>query len=877
MKKITELMAITLVVAVGIGFFAGCADTDDEIIQVPTQVDLKAPPEGMPHNLTILHTNDLHGNAETFGRLDMGGQARHAWLIRKIRKINQSKEAATLVVDAGDTREGTVFSDATRTSGMWHIMNMIGYDATVMGNHDHLFGIEAMYDELTAAFADDITTDGSGNPVYGQKTKVLWGNVNPTRINRCTQAQGGKFVELPSVVKDSLENAFAAPDPAAANSCDRNIYPATINPNSMTAVDDDTSKLFNQTLFYDYDMDDDGNRDIRVGLFGVTTDEVIYTFIPAEPTELSGYSLPAGITGEGAIFYSADPREKDYVNQIIDYLDDPDGNPATDDGADVIICLSHIGAGGEMNIAKNALGPESGRYIDVLVGGHSHTQLNKAVEIEHEGGTKKTYVVQADWGGLFLGRADLLVQNGWAQVVNSALIEVDSNVPKAKDVKNYINETYNKTGGIIDWFYNITGLEPRDKVGNLEVNLDHNKFSGENPLCNLVTKALYWQGHDNSIFTIPDNGNPNHGSLGRTDFAVMVPFVLHTGKDLLTKGDLPAGRMLDVLHIHDLKRDREHGNTMHILELAPLPPGGVDLPDIIVPGGVHFDSQIELTLEMVYGIEDLLKSFGAEEYVPMVKSYIGDLQWRGINFEVDFQKDPFKRIDISSIKINDRAPEDDRYYYMSINSTIARFIGVLGAILKDDAGLDFLRWDPAWSDTGVTEWEALLNYVRNEVPGGAITSELVELTGNGVRSVQPDLALQRWDITFDPPNPSPGDVVEVRSWILNLGMTSVSEAKVIYTYDPTPQKLDDNPDGYTDHKTGFYTRYIGTDRVRDVPRFSNYPGVKATDGVQWKIPADLSRGKYRICAEIRNVVSSRPEILTGNNSGKGLCREVTIR
>src|SRR5262245_25337388 len=73
--------------------------------------------------LTILHTNDTHGHLlpfhfpETFdvgsdlsrlaARRDIGGAARRATLVRRIRK---EKGHETLLIDAGDICDGTPFS-----------------------------------------------------------------------------------------------------------------------------------------------------------------------------------------------------------------------------------------------------------------------------------------------------------------------------------------------------------------------------------------------------------------------------------------------------------------------------------------------------------------------------------------------------------------------------------------------------------------------------------------------------------------------------------------------------------------------------------------------------------------------------------------------
>jgi len=877
MRKCALLVVVLAVFAV-FAFSAGCSDTggDDEIRggTVAAGVDLKSPDEGQSYNLTILHTNDLHGSAVPFGLHDTGGLARIAWLSDKIRSANRREDIPTLLLDAGDVRDGTTFNDGTRAAGMWDIMNRIGYDATAIGNHDHLFGIESLYWDMNAAFGEKLYSDQFGNTHATQNMKVLWGNIDPSRVNNC-----GDFIPLSDVVKNSIEpgfEGFGGGDP-----CDAGDYSANLTRDNLAGPGDNESYLFRKAIFKDY-------GDLRVGIFGVVTDEVIYTVVPGQPMiDLGPVDVPAGTPNEGAIFYSPDPTVSDYVNQMLDYMADPNGDGDTDDGADVVICLSHAGYSTDKVIAARAVGPVTGRAVDIVVGGHSHTQINVAEEIDHNFDSGSTWVVQADWGGKFLGRADLQVAAGSARVVNSGLIQVDSRVPEVQGIKDRIRRYFIEEDGINDFYEDVYGVLPSDLVGYSEVDLNYTDFKGETPLTNLIAQAFLWKGQSESLFTIPDNGNPDAGQPGHLDFSVMVPFVLH-GEETIMEGRLTVEDIFDTLHIHDLSRDPTNSDTMHVMELTPLPPGGVDLPfDYDGDGNpdVHIDNHVEMLLELVYGLPDLLATMGFGEYAPLIEDYIGTLQWDGISFEVDFSGLSFDRVDPASIQIGGQSVDSDQYYYFSINSTIGSFLGPLGSLLAGTLGGNFMNWDAytdqGWSETNVPEWVALMDYIRYELPAQTITPELVAVKGESLRTVNPDLTMEPWDITFDPGNPEAGKSVTIRSTLLNTGMTDVTASSVTYVYDPTPTVLNDNPDGITDGQTGFSYTTIGTENVTDIPAYSaGQPGSKVTPGVTWNIPADTKPGEYRVCAEITNVVSaspSLPEAFTGNNGGSGLCASVTIR
>ncbi len=78
------------------------------------------------------------------------------------------------------------------------------------------------------------------------------------------------------------------------------------------------------------------------------------------------------------------------------------------DGAELIVVLSHLGLGGDKILAKAVEG------IDVIVGGHSHNRMLKAEKV----GT--TLIVQAGAHGSDLGRLELTVEQG--KVTASACI-----------------------------------------------------------------------------------------------------------------------------------------------------------------------------------------------------------------------------------------------------------------------------------------------------------------------------------------------------------------------------------------------------------------------------------------------------------------------
>ena len=86
--------------------------------------------------INILHTNDIHGRLEPYFLLEdgrkRGGMARLASVINSIKQ----KEENVILVDAGDTIHGTGLSDLYEGESVISIMNAMGYQAMVAGNHD---------------------------------------------------------------------------------------------------------------------------------------------------------------------------------------------------------------------------------------------------------------------------------------------------------------------------------------------------------------------------------------------------------------------------------------------------------------------------------------------------------------------------------------------------------------------------------------------------------------------------------------------------------------------------------------------------------------------------------------------------------------------
>ncbi len=104
----------------------------------------------MADSLVIMHTNDTHSQIDPFATDGMGGVARRKVLIDSIRNANQN----TLLIDAGDIVQGTLFFNLYKGEVEEKVMNALGYDMRILGNHEFDNGMQLLADNLAIAEAD---------------------------------------------------------------------------------------------------------------------------------------------------------------------------------------------------------------------------------------------------------------------------------------------------------------------------------------------------------------------------------------------------------------------------------------------------------------------------------------------------------------------------------------------------------------------------------------------------------------------------------------------------------------------------------------------------------------------------------------------------
>lgn len=137
-----------------------------------SQLPLRGSESTVTSRITLLHTNDTHSHIEPFGpgngaASGKGGIARRATLVKQLRASIPN----VLLLDAGDTFQGTPYFNQYKGKLDYQLMSMVGYEASTLGNHDFDNGVESLMEAM--AFAKfpflNCNFDCKGAPDLGKR------------------------------------------------------------------------------------------------------------------------------------------------------------------------------------------------------------------------------------------------------------------------------------------------------------------------------------------------------------------------------------------------------------------------------------------------------------------------------------------------------------------------------------------------------------------------------------------------------------------------------------------------------------------------------------------------------------------------------------
>jgi len=127
MRNQKRLAFIFLILVFLVGACSGSQQTSDPIT----------------YRITVLHFNDLHGYLQAHrspSHEQIGDMARMAQLIEDIRNQNLANGVPTILLFAGDLLQGSPISSVYHGKADIEVLNRIGIDAAVPGNHEYDYG-----------------------------------------------------------------------------------------------------------------------------------------------------------------------------------------------------------------------------------------------------------------------------------------------------------------------------------------------------------------------------------------------------------------------------------------------------------------------------------------------------------------------------------------------------------------------------------------------------------------------------------------------------------------------------------------------------------------------------------------------------------------
>lgn len=155
-------------------------------------------------HLVILHTNDTHSTIEP-DRKDRGGIARRKVLVDSVRSAREN----VMLIDAGDAVQGSLYYTLFGGEVERRLMNEMGYDIQILGNHEFDKGMENLAKEWKQVKATRLSTnydlegstlDGLFIPsmtkdINGHKVGFIGINLDPEGIIAGPNYEGVKYVD----------------------------------------------------------------------------------------------------------------------------------------------------------------------------------------------------------------------------------------------------------------------------------------------------------------------------------------------------------------------------------------------------------------------------------------------------------------------------------------------------------------------------------------------------------------------------------------------------------------------------------------------------------------------------------------------------------
>lgn len=143
-------------------------------------------------NLVIIHTNDTHSQIDP-NENGLGGIARRKVVIDSVRAVHPDM----MLIDAGDAVQGTLYFSLFGGEVERRMMNELGYDIQILGNHEFDNGMEALADLYKGVKADKLSSN------YRLEGSTLQGLFKPYVVRKVGNRKVG-FIAINLIPKGMI-------------------------------------------------------------------------------------------------------------------------------------------------------------------------------------------------------------------------------------------------------------------------------------------------------------------------------------------------------------------------------------------------------------------------------------------------------------------------------------------------------------------------------------------------------------------------------------------------------------------------------------------------------------------------------------------------
>ena len=165
-----KLLALLLAVVMTVG------------LAVPSFAVEETPAAAETDKIVILHTNDVHCGIDQTVKDEAVTNIGYAGISAYKAEMEKAYgEANVTLVDAGDAIQGGPIGTLTKGSAIVEIMNTVGYDIAIPGNHEFDYGMDNFLslarDKAQYTYICSNFTDLAGKPVFDAYKVVTYGDV----------------------------------------------------------------------------------------------------------------------------------------------------------------------------------------------------------------------------------------------------------------------------------------------------------------------------------------------------------------------------------------------------------------------------------------------------------------------------------------------------------------------------------------------------------------------------------------------------------------------------------------------------------------------------------------------------------------------------